>query len=201
MTRSGRFCQECGHEVAVAARFCVDCGCRLDPSPEVASDTHAGEVRLTAHDRRVHPGALAGARPAVAGAPTWLAEVPDQVVWVCADSPELERAGRPFNPLNPPRPEDWVPGDCVWAFFKHPGPHRAVQTGYLEIRFRKMKVLIGRTRTEVALVAGSPKSSTDVAGGGHVDVWNRRGFLSSYAIALGFDQYGVCSGIVEEKRV
>lgn len=201
MAKSGRFCQECGHEVAVAARFCVDCGCRLDPSPEVASDTHAGEVRLTAHDRRVHPGALTGARPAAAGVTTWLAEVPDQVVWVSADSPEVERAGRPFNPLNPPGPEDWVPGDCVWAFFKHPGPHWAGLTGELGQRFRRMKVLLGRTRTEIVLVVGPPKSSVDLAGGGQVAVWNRRGFLSGYSIALGFDQYGVCSGIVDEKRV
>jgi len=190
------YCPGCGHRLFADALFCADCGGSLAPSASPISDVHLGQVRLTTHDRRVHPGALAAALRD----PT-LAEEWDQDLWVAEDSLEARRARRPFKPTSPPGPADWVPADCAWALIRYPGRLRAMPQGKLENRLRQMGSLAGRPRAEIVRVVGPPNSSAGSADGGQVESWHRIGLLSSYSITLGFDRYGVCKGVISEQAI
>lgn len=181
------YCSECGARLVEQPRFCPGCGRRLETTQE-SIDTATEKVRLSAAQRRVHPGQLAD----MVRNPSLLEEW-EQDIWVDPDSQEAELARIPFDSTRPPTRDGWVPVDSVWAIAPYPGPPPLHISGKLSSRVQRLGTLTGRPYREIVDALGPPSART-----GTIATWQEIGLMKSYAISLSFDSYDICIGVASE---
>lgn len=208
-----RYCEECGKSIQNPSNFCPWCGKPLETAssedfPEAPEETLAQEnthtpmVPIPLHERRCHPGALNDAIVAAGGDVEKIAIYQDDYS-VEEGSIEHRFSGTPFDSSTPPHQEDWIPIDSVWAVVPYPGKFPGdVRHRRMANRAAAMGTLVGRPRTELEKVLGSPASMSDQGELGYVLTWQELSvFGGMYMLTLRMDPWGVCMGILGETSV
>ncbi|NBQ97259.1 MAG: zinc ribbon domain-containing protein [Micrococcales bacterium] len=186
-----KFCSSCGESVVQESKYCIKCGASYSESlPD------ENKLLLRAKDRRFEYGSISFSESS-------------EDVYVGTDSEELRRAMTPFDSTRIPSDGDMVPGNCIWAALKYPGPlPQSVLNSNFQQNIIGASWLIARPKSEINTVLGIPTIDSRARfgdpgdGGMYLSIYTEDfGFMKRQTRVAGvwFDAYHV--GVAIEENV
>lgn len=161
-----KYCSSCGAETAADKVHCIPCGAAYaEALPE------ENMLLLRAKDRRFEYGSISFSESS-------------EDIYVRPDSEELRKAMTPFDSRRIPSEGDMVPGNCIWAALKYPGPlPQSVLNSDFQQNIIGATWLIARPKSEINSVLGIPTIESRARFGDPADGGM---YLSIYTEDFGF---------------
>jgi hypothetical protein len=183
-------CIACAEPILVSAKLCKHC--KIVQNDDRFTENNSNKVLIPFKHRRVLYASVDS---------SLIKEEDMQDVWVEPDSEEAKLASsRPFSGDLPPRDGDLVPRDCVWAYARHPGYGfpGLIESSSMKTFFTTAGLLKGRRLIEIEDYVGPPNLAMADSVGWPTLSWSHNGFFSTFQVALKFDPYYVCVGVLDQ---